>query len=304
MKTESAKTRNTVARIVTDKIVEALRAGTMPWRKEYGATKARYGTSMPHNAATGRAYSGINVFLLSMAGLAFDNDPRWITYNQAKAAGGNVKAGEKSPCIVTYMGQATKEQDNGTDKTFRFLKFFSVFHVSQCENLDPAKLSKLLPESERKLPENAAELIDALGARVLHGHAMPCYSPALDHIEMPDAESFTSEAAHFATLTHELTHWTGAGHRCKRDQSGRFGSKEYAFEELVAELGSAILCAEYGIDNVDSRSAAYIGSWLEKLEKDEKFIFDAMRLAKKALDFMGETAIAKSARDDAAMMLR
>jgi len=282
---------------VTDTIIAALENGVMPWRREWNQTKVRYGTSMPHNAATGRAYSGINVFLLAIAGMAYGNDPRWLTYKQAADCGGNVKKGERGNSVVFYGSAPDKKgiAAGNEDAKYMFLKYFSVFNVAQCEGLDESKLSKLLPESARNLPENAAELIDALGAKVSHGHSKACYSPSLDQVMMPDAESFTSEDAYFSTLTHELTHWTGAGHRLKRDMSGAFGSESYAYEELVAELGAAFLCCDYGIDNTLSNSAAYIGFWIAKLKGDNKFIFRATSHARKALDYMGEVALSKEA---------
>jgi antirestriction protein ArdC len=113
--------------------------------------------------------------------------------------------------------------------------------------------------------------------------------PSTDAIQLPYQSSFNSAAHYYATALHELTHWTGAKHRLNRDFSGRFGNPAYAFEELVAEIGAAYLCADHGIQG-ELRHAGYIGHWLKACRDDNTAIFKAAALAQKAADYIKNAA--------------
>jgi antirestriction protein ArdC len=135
--------------------------------------------------------------------------------------------------------------------------------------------------------------IAATGAVIRHGGGRACYIPATDEIRMPERAAFTgsatssAEESYYATLLHELTHWTGPVHRCGRDLSGRFGSDAYAMEELIAELGSAFLCGELGIAAVPrSDHAQYLAHWLAVLKADKRAIFTAASKASEAIGFL------------------
>jgi antirestriction protein ArdC len=125
------------------------------------------------------------------------------------------------------------------------------------------------------------------GANIKHGDSRAFYSPASDFIGMPDKTSFKGEVHYYATVLHELTHWSGAKHRLDRTKGARFADAAYAFEELVAEMGAAFLCQDYKIEG-DLRHADYIGSWLKCLRADNKAIFNAAALAQKAANYINE----------------
>ncbi|MEE9395271.1 MAG: zincin-like metallopeptidase domain-containing protein [Planctomycetota bacterium] len=270
---------------VTNTIVAELEAGTLPWLKPWDGTGCADGL-MPYNAASRRAYTGVNVLTLWCAERFPTNG--WLTYRQAQEHGGQVRKGEKGSMII-YIGQSTKEEEDGNGDTrkrsFRFLKRSTVFNVAQCDGL-PERMTKLpdpLPEPVRIA--NAEALIEAAGAALSHGGQRAFYSPSEDRIQLPVPQSFRSPEHYYAVAFHEHGHWTGHKARCARDLSGRFGDRAYAAEELIAELTAAFLCAELGIEG-DIRHASYIESWISLLKNDSRAIFTAASAASKAARFL------------------
>ncbi len=280
---------------VTDTILDQLQAGAAPWVKPWSG--GSFSSNMPHNAASGRAYSGINVVLLWIAkdarGFA---SSRWLTFKQAIDAGGNVRKGEKGTQVVFVSAIEREEATAGGDTETRripFLKRYTVFNVEQCDNL-PAKIVQAEagePRSSAERCDLAEEFVAATGAVVRHGEGRAYYRPSADFVMMPDFETFTSGDQYYSTLFHELGHWTGAKHRLDRDFSGRFGDRSYAAEELVAELTAAFLCAEFAFDG-DLRHAGYIAHWIELLKVDNRAFFTAAAKAQKAADYMRGLALA------------
>jgi antirestriction protein ArdC len=265
---------------VTDRIIASLEAGKAPWLKPWKDGKAG-SVNEPHNAVTGRRYNGINWLILNCMPYASSG---WLTYKQAVELGGNVRKGEKGVHIVFWQFNKRKDEKTGETKTIPFAKGYTVFNVEQCENLDPAKVKAPEPAVPGATSINA--LAASAGAIVQHGGNRAYYSSARDFIAMPSASDFKSIDHYQSTLAHELTHWTGHEKRCKRDFSGRFGNAAYAFEELVAEMGSAFICAQYGIALDGLQHAEYIGSWLETLKGDKRAIFTAASKAKEAVGFL------------------
>lgn len=287
---------------ITDRILVSLKAGALPWRKPWSAGGIDVGAiTMPRNGATNRQYSGINVLLLwSKADSCGYSDPRWLTFKQALELGGNVRKGEKGTEIVFVSKVAREDKRNPGETVFiPFLKSYWVFNVAQCENL--AKLGAI---SER--PANVSrnerdatidEFVSATGADVRHGEPKAYYRHEQavngrelgDYVNMPALASFESAHAYYATLFHELAHWTGAEKRLNRTKGKKFGDRAYAYEELVAELASAFVCAEFGIDNHE-QNAAYLASWLDGLtsllEANDRAIVSAAAEASKAVEFM------------------
>tara|TARA_R110002074_G_scaffold96107_2_gene209034 strand:- start:2728 stop:3579 length:852 start_codon:yes stop_codon:yes gene_type:complete len=262
---------------ITDKILKALKAGVAPWVRPWTATGS------PTNRKTSTGYKGINVWILNLASLEQGWGSQWLTFKQAKALGGSVRKGEKSTRII-FWNVIDKKDDAGklTGDTFMFMKLYSVFNVDQCEGL-PAVEAEEVPEFERHA--RAEEIIDATGAEIHYGGDRACYHRDLDRISIPVREDFTTPAGFYATVLHELVHWTGASARLDREKGEVFGDKLYAKEELVAEMGSAFLCAEARIDG-ELQHESYIGSWIKALESDERFIFDASSKAQKASDYI------------------
>lgn len=288
--------RRDIAQEVTDKILAQLEAGAAPWVKPWRAIP---GAGMPYNYATGAPYSGTNVMLLWMAQAAADYPTaQWLTFNQAKALGGNVRKGETGTLAV-YYGTAQRKDENGeVEGAYRFLKGFTVFNVAQCEGLpEKAAPEGRVAAAAMERDEWADAFLGATLADIRYGEDKAAYYPGKDRIGMPSFESFETSDHFYATGFHELVHWTGAEKRLNRDLKGKFGAENYAAEELVAELGAAFLCAEFGFDG-DLRHAGYIQSWI-KLLKDDKHAFTrAASAASKAHQYLRGLAYREDAPVD------
>lgn len=263
---------------VTDKIIAQLEAGTMPWARPWNDAHG-CSAGFPSNYATGKQYRGINIPLLWASG---HQDQRWLTYKQAQAIGANVRKGEHGSLVVFYKQWKLNDVNASgekTEKSIPILRSFVVFNVSQIDGLpEDVKPAEPAPITYTR----AAELMQQ--AKVGHGGNRAFYSPSNDAITLPHMAQFKSEADYHATALHELTHWTGHKSRMNRDFSGRFGTDAYAFEELIAEIGAAFLCAESGIA-YQTQHADYLACWLKVLKSDKKAILTAASQAQKAMDF-------------------
>jgi antirestriction protein ArdC len=274
----TAAPRPDVYQIVTDRIMAALEGGVIPWRKPWNAV---YG--LPRNYATGAAYTGINAFLLHFSGAL----PFFLTFKQALALGGNVRKGAKGHPVVYYNVSVRENEQTGKEEKTPFLKYYTVFSVEDIENID-----FVLPAVERHAhtPIEAAEDIvrDWDGRPAIeHLHQRAYYSPALDMVNMPERDTFTTAEGYYATLFHELTHSTGHVSRLDRpDLTAGEGkrSASYAREELTAEMGASFLCAAAGLDTAQTgeNAVAYIQSWLERLKNDKKLVLQAASKAQRA----------------------
>jgi antirestriction protein ArdC len=288
---------------VTDRIVAALEAGTPPWVRPWTSSR---GSSLagwwPRNAVTGKPYNGVNVLLLATAGRV---DPRWLTYNQARKLGGHVRKGEKATAIVFWKvllkderGDTVSEdraaqlraQGETVDRVF-LLRSYSVFSVEQCDDLDLGDATgPELPAEERAdlQAERCRAILQSLeadGCPVTHGGDRAFYVPGLDAIGLPHPEAFTDAGAYWATALHEATHATGHARRCDREFGGRFGDDAYAVEELVAELGSAFLCAAAAVDGA-TQHPAYLASWIRVLKADSRAVFTVAKSAQEAASWL------------------
>jgi antirestriction protein ArdC len=279
---------------ITDSIIEAMEKGEVVWQKPWKSIK-------PCNAITGKAYRGINPWLLALNGEKY-TDHRWLTYNQAKELGGNVKKGEKSTMIVFFSPVPKKNKDTGeVNGTFWLLKSYIVFNVEQCENLVKlAPLDTLVNVNQEKDPNIVAEEIwnNYLGKPSLETGDVACYLPSQDKILMPRRETFKSNAFFYAILFHESGHSTGAKNRLNRPGVAEFdnyGSEKYSKEELIAEFTSAFLCAEAGLEApTRDNSVAYLQNWIQALKDDKTLIVKAATAAQKA----AEHILGTSAKND------
>jgi len=269
---------NTIYQSITDKIIKELETGAAPWVKPWSADN-----TADRNIVTGNAYRGINRLILGLSGMQYGSS-LWASYDQWQSIGGQVRKGEKATQGVFFKPQVVKKGANGSeDSVYMLLKPFWVFNANQVDGITITK-----PDAPVK-PFNAIEAVDnaikATGANITHGGDMACYSPTLDMIKMPHRASFDNESSYYATLLHEMTHWSGHAKRCDRKMTGRYGSPDYAFEELVAEIGAAYLCGDFKIAG-ELRHAGYIESWLKCLRADNKAIFRASALAQKAVELI------------------
>ncbi len=277
---------------VTAKIIADLEQGELTWLKPWAAGNldGRIVKPLRHN---GLAYSGINVLMLWGAALEGGfSSPYWMTFRQAKELGAHVRKGERSNPVV-YAGSISKteEQDDGSEeeRTIPFLKAYAVFNASQIEGLPEHYYAKPEPVIDGAARIDHAEaFFAATGANVRHGGSRAYYSGGTDHVQMPVFECFRSPEAYYATLAHELTHWTKHPKRLDREFGRkRWGDEGYAQEELVAELGAAFLCADLALTpEPGTDHAAYIQSWLKVLKNDKRAIFSAAAHAQRAADFL------------------
>ncbi|WP_296614640.1 zincin-like metallopeptidase domain-containing protein [Sphingomonas sp.] len=276
---------------VTARIISELEAGRIPWVQPWSGA-ACAGPSLPRNVLTGRSYSGVNVLLLWGAVIANGYPSQsWLTFRQAREAGGSVIKGERGQTVVyadRFIPEAEKAKASasGDDpKAVPFLKRFTVFNIAQCEGLRSGLALDPAPLPEREIVPVAEEVIAASGVDFRIGGSRAFYVPSADFVQVPPQPAFFEQVNYYRTCLHELTHATGHSKRLGRDLSNGFGTKGYAREELCAELGSAFLCAALGIVPT-VRHADYIASWLEVLREDNRAIFRAASQASKAADWL------------------
>ncbi|WP_150290009.1 ArdC family protein [Sphingobium estronivorans] len=276
---------------VTARIITELEAGRLPWVQPWGVTGSA-GPGLPRNALTARSYSGVNVLILWGAVIEHGwPSQSWLTFRQAQEAGGCVRKGEHGVTVVyadRFTPEAEKERasrDGDEAKAVPFLKRFTVFNVAQCEGLPAGLASDPAPLPEREIVPVAEEVIAASGVDFRIGGTRAFYVPSQDFVQVPPQPAFFEQINYYRTCLHELTHATGHAKRLNRDLTNSFGSKDYAREELIAEMGSAFLCAALGIVPT-VRHADYIGSWLEVLREDSRAIFRAASAATKAADWL------------------
>jgi len=295
---------------ITTRIIAELEAGRLPWVQPWGTAGVSAPLTMPKNASTGRAYSGVNVLILWGAVVARGfSCQSWLTFRQALSLGGNVLKGERGTTVV-YADrfipddEKRRARETGDDaQAIPFLKRFTVFSTDQCENLPEDLATAPPPVPEGLILPEVEALIHASGADVRLGGNKAFYAPGPDYIQVPRPEVYFEPLNWHRTALHELSHWSGAPHRLGRDLSGGFGSKLYAKEELVAEISAAFVCATLGITPT-VRHSDYIASWLEVLREDNRAIVRAASAASKATDYLlafrpgADAPVASSADDE------
>lgn len=264
---------------VTQSIIKDLEAGVAPWTKPW-KSGARGGL-LPFNAVTNRSYNGINIPILWHVAIERGYETQgWLTYKQAQAVGGQVQAGQKGTHIVFARKLALKDDED--EKIISMLKTFVVFNEAQIDGLPKSQVIET-PTIDRQ--DAAQSFINATGAYIRHGGDRAYYQQEGDLISLPPEGTFESRAYYIATALHETVHWTGAKHRLDRDLTGRFRTKSYAAEELIAELGAAFLCAHLNVEG-KLRHAEYIGHWIKLLKEDHRAIFTAASKASQAADYL------------------
>src|SRR5258705_7913453 len=285
---------------ITTRIIAEMEAGRVPWVQPWGTAAAKAPLAMPKNAATGRCYSGINVLILwgSVVEHGFPVQS-WVTFRQALSLGGNVRKGERGTTVVyadRFIPDDEKRRaaESGEEaQAIPFLKRFTVFNTDQCDDL-PAEIATAAPPPPPGMIEPRVEtLIKATGIDFRIGGNRAFYIPAEDYVQVPPPGAYFEPINWHRTALHELGHATCHRSRLNPELSGSFGTKKYAFEELIAELSAAFSCASLGIVPT-VRHADYIGAWLEVLREDNRAIVRAASQASKAADyllgFLGETA--------------
>lgn len=266
--------RADVAQIVTDKIISLLERGNLPAFKKMWADRGS-----GYNYSTGNPYKGLNSLLTALATseLGYEHNA-WLTINQANSLGGKLRKGVKGKTVwLNSYRFVPKKGENGEDLSYPLLTSFAVYNVAEIEGIDFVFGSEVVP------PMDLMEAANRIGVQVKWGGDKAAYSRGLDMIKLPLASDFETPEALFAVFAHELIHSTGHKSRLNRTFGERFGDADYAKEELVAELGAAMLCAQFGVESAIEGHATYLAEWLTVLKSDKRFIFKASSAAAKAV---------------------
>jgi len=266
--------------VVTESIIRQLESGVAPWCKPWH-------TEMPANLVSKKEYRGINIFLLASQGYG---SRYWLTYRQAQVLGGNVKKGQCGTKVVFWkISEYSKENAETREVENRksiLLRYYTVFNLEQCEGIESpesAPVNDPIEQCEsivRSMPNPPGFEQDSRAF----------YRPSIDTVGMPARSAFHSAEEYYSTFFHELTHSTGHPSRVGREgimNHNPFGSEDYSKEELVAEMGAAMLCGFAGIDSQTlENSAAYLQTWINKLKSDSRLIVSAASQSQKAADYI------------------
>ena len=265
--------------IITNRIIDELESGIIPWRKPWIASGQAISRS------TSKPYSLLNQMLLGRGG-------EYVTFKQVQDEGGRIKKGEKASMVVFWKWIEQEDEEIKEKKKIPYLRYFNVFHIDQCEGIK-AKHAEPLPQAVE--PDAAAEAIIAdylkrSGVKLIHEEGNRAfYRPSSDSVTLPLVDQFKNTAEYYGTAFHELTHSTGHESRLNRLHTvAAFGSEDYSKEELIAEIGAAALVNHAGLETVDSfkNNAAYIQNWLQALRNDKRFIVSAAGKAEKAVNMI------------------
>ncbi len=263
---------------ITNRIIAQMEEGCIPWHKPWVSGKA-----VSH--VTGKPYSLLNQMLLGKPG-------EYITFKQCRQEGGQVKKGEKAQMVVFWKWLAQKNEETGEVKEIPYLRYYNVFHISQCEGLT-AKHEITLPgsaEPNDMADEIICDYLSHSGVTLKHESGdRAYYRPATDTVVIPERKQFAETTEFYSTAFHELSHSTGHESRLNRlDKTAFFGTESYSKEELIAEIGAATLVNHCGMETSSSfrNSAAYLQNWLQVLKNDKRFIVSAAGKAEKAVQFI------------------
>lgn len=271
---------------VTEQIIKQLEAGVVPWHKPWSVAGL-----MPTNGVSNKPYRGINTMLLAVTQDTYGyKSPYWYTFNQAKKLGGNVKRGEKGYPVIFWkvIEKATLEMTQEDERdVFVLARTYTVFNADQTENFEPREMPyveveppKAVLQKVLKNYKNAPQVRHDVQTRAY-------YNWLTDEVCLPPFSAFESQDAHLSTLFHELVHSTGHSTRLNRNMSQ--GQEEYAQEELVAEIGAAMMLGMTNSESQFEQSASYVHSWLQALKNDRSLIIKAAQKAQKAVDYINGT---------------
>lgn len=282
---------------VTQKIIEDLQSGVPSWVRPWKDSHVKGVGMIPSNLVSGRLYSGSNILLLWMtAHMRGYEALQFATYNQVNSIGASVRKGERATHII-YTKHVLRKDETGEDKPSTLVKSYAVFSVEQLDNVPDKYLSTQQP-LDLELPETRLrEFVNGTGIDVRFGYNRACYVPAIDSVQMPAFGAFEDEGSFAGVLCHELTHATSHPSRLDRVLGKRFGDAAYSQEELIAELGSAFMCARLGYQP-SFRSASYIESWLKVLKADSRAVFSAASYAGHAADWLWSKSFGVDAENE------
>ena len=268
--------------IVTNRIIEHLEKGVVPWRQPWADA------GLPKNLISGKPYRGINVWLLSTL-----NYPQncFLSFKQVKELGGTVKKGEKAQEVIFWKWLEVKNKETKEKEKIPVLRYYNVFNISQCEGIPIEKIPKQIERNNHPI-DTCEKIINEMPKcpQILNIEQKAYYRKSDDYINMPKIETFVNSESYYGTLFHELVHSTGHNDRLNRMElikNNGFRTKDYAIEELTAEMGASYLKSYAGIpiEHLET-NASYIQGWLERLKNDKKIIVHASSQAQKATDYI------------------
>lgn len=271
---------------VTSNIIAKLEEGVAPWAKPWGSDLS---LEWPFNPVTRKQYTGFNAIILNICQMDYACN-RWITFNQAVAAGGSVRKGAKGTHALRPLEIRKEFEDAATGEQveeYRLLfRGYTVFNLDQCEGLDHLRPDIMERPEPVVVDMNVMFVADRTGAKIDYWGNRCFYSPQTDTITMVPPERFKDENSFHATLFHELSHWTGHESRLNRlSADPETFQKNYGHEELVAELSATFCCQALGVDSIQP-AAEYIGAWIKIMKEDNRAILKASSAAKKSFDMI------------------
>jgi len=283
----TAKAKKDAYQAVTDKIIELLNQGIVPWYKPWHCVGV-----LPYNVASKKSYNGMNLILL---GAYSGKSPVWGTFKQWKDKGGFVRKGEKGMPVIFWKFLDQKENgqlvydSKGRVKKIPLIRYSTVFNATQIDGID---IEDYIPKESEVIREftpieKAEKILENMPNKpeiCFDDNNRAFYSPVADYINMPEPELFKNDDRYYNVLFHEMTHSTGHPSRVGRELSQL--EEKYSFEELIAELGACFLSTESGVEIDIENSASYIDGWLKRLKSDKKFIVRAASAAKKASEYI------------------
>lgn len=272
---------------ITRKILSEMEKGIIPWRKPWTCSNG----AVSHQ--TGKPYSMLNQFLLAFGNDSIENG-EYLTFNQVKAEGGNVKKGEKGRMVVFWKmlkKKDVKEDGEEVEREIPYLRYYHVWEVSQCEGIK--RKYEVVPKQSPNPIEAGEGIVNGYFSRetcklYVAEVNQSCYIPAKDEVHVPRIQQYDDASEYYSTLFHEMIHSTGHVSRLNRIKSTSFGSSEYSKEELVAEIGATFLRNHAGIDTSQTfqNSVAYLQSWKKALENDKNLFVSAAGCAEKAANYI------------------
>jgi antirestriction protein ArdC len=276
-----------VYEIITNRILEELQKGSIPWRKPWTSNQ-----EVPKNLITKKEYRGINVWMLKS--LNYES-PYFLSFKQAQELGGSIRKGEHGIPVVFWKWLSVKQTDPETqeelEKSIPYLRYYTVFNVAQTEGIPTDKIPTTIQNNNNPI-EACEKIVKEMPNKpdIKPCHNSAYYVPSQDYIAIPSLPRFNLASEYYATLFHEMVHSTGHESRLNRKgitNFNGFGTDQYGKEELIAEMGASFLCGVSGIENkVLSNSVAYINAWMQRIKKDSKLIIVAAAQAQKATDYI------------------
>jgi antirestriction protein ArdC len=272
---------------VNNNILAALEKGIIPWKRPWTGR-------LPTNYDSGRQYRGVNILTLGIAEMIHGfSSSFWLTYKQARKHGGHIRRGERAAYIVfaeRKVKEIQKEDGSKEEQVMHFFRSFPVFNWEQTEGVPKKEIGPTL-EQDRDLIEVCNCVLSSMPNPPTYREigTSAFYMPKDDLVNLPPIDIFRTTEGYVATRFHEYAHSTG--HKTRLNRPGvmgvaSFGGEEYSFEELVAELASAYLCASNGIDNTLENSTAYIQNWLKALKDDKTMLMKASGKATAAVEYI------------------